>query len=147
MGAMACQIIRLVIVYSTVYSGAVQRQYQSSASLVFVPVNSLHKGQWRGKCFHLMTSSWGTWVHDKHQESSPTRGCQAGCPRTTSRPQLLHSNPILNQLENCRDSRSEIMDGFTHYFWWHNNVMTWKRFKHYWFLVIRIQRSLEPYCQ
>ena len=22
------------------------------------PVNSLHKGQWRGKCFHLMTLSW-----------------------------------------------------------------------------------------
>ena len=22
------------------------------------PVNSPHKGQWRGKCFHFMTSSW-----------------------------------------------------------------------------------------
>ena len=37
---------------------------QNSASPAFVlgihrsPVNSPHKGQWRGKCFHLMTSSW-----------------------------------------------------------------------------------------
>ena len=32
-----------------------------------VPVNSPHKGQWRGKRFHLMTSSWvkykPSWVH------------------------------------------------------------------------------------
>ena len=55
----------LTIVYSTVYSAANQRKHQSSASLAFVrwihrgPVNSPHK--WpvkRGKCFHLMTSSW-----------------------------------------------------------------------------------------
>ena len=45
------------------YSGADQRKHQSSASLAFVrgihrrPVNSPHKGQWRGKCFHLMTAS------------------------------------------------------------------------------------------
>ena len=51
-------------VYSTVYSDTDQRKHQSSASLVFVrgilrwPVNSPHKGQWHGKCFHLMTSSW-----------------------------------------------------------------------------------------
>ena len=49
--------------YSTVYSGADQRKHQSSASLAFVrrihrwPVNSPHKGQWRGECFHLITSS------------------------------------------------------------------------------------------
>ena len=41
-----------------------QRKHQSSASLAFVqgihrwPVNSPHKSQWRGKYFHLMTSSW-----------------------------------------------------------------------------------------
>ena len=50
MGAKASQITSLTIVYSTVYSGADQRKYQSSASLAFVrgihrgPVNSPHKG-------------------------------------------------------------------------------------------------------
>ena len=49
MGAVASQITRRTIVYSTVYSGADQRKYQSSASLTFVrgihrwPVNSPHK--------------------------------------------------------------------------------------------------------
>ena len=49
MGAMASQITSLTSVYSTVYSGADERKYQSSASLVFVrgihrwPVNSPHK--------------------------------------------------------------------------------------------------------
>ena len=36
MGAMASQITSLTIVYSTVYSGADQRKYQSSALLAFV---------------------------------------------------------------------------------------------------------------
>ena len=49
MGANASQITSLTIVYSTVYSGAVQRKHQSSVSLAFVrgihrgPVNSPHK--------------------------------------------------------------------------------------------------------
>ena len=49
MAAMASQITSLVIVYSTVYSGADQIKYQSSASLAFVlgihrwPVNFPHK--------------------------------------------------------------------------------------------------------
>ena len=64
MGAMAFQITNLTIVYSTVYSGVDQRKHQSSTSLAFVrgihrwPVNSPHNGPKRGKCFHLMTSSW-----------------------------------------------------------------------------------------
>ena len=49
-----------------VYSDADQRKHQSSASLAFVW--GIHrdrwiprtKGQLRGKCFHLMTSSWST---------------------------------------------------------------------------------------
>ena len=50
-GAMASQITSLTNVYSTVYSGADQREYQSSAPLAFVrgihrgPVNSPHKWQ------------------------------------------------------------------------------------------------------
>ena len=60
MRTMASQIISLTIVYSTVYSGADQRKHQSSASLACVwgfqrwPRT---KGQQRGKCFDLMTSS------------------------------------------------------------------------------------------
>ena len=48
MGTIASQITSLTIVYSTVYSDADQRKYQSSASLAFVrgvhrrPVNSPH---------------------------------------------------------------------------------------------------------
>ena len=49
MGTMVSQITSLTIVYSTVYSGADQSKYQSSASLAFVwgihrgPLNSPHK--------------------------------------------------------------------------------------------------------
>ena len=49
MSPMASQITSPAILYSTVYSGADQRKYQSSASLAFVrvihrwPVNSPHK--------------------------------------------------------------------------------------------------------
>ena len=83
MGAMAFQITSLTIVYSTVYLGANQRKYQSSASLAFVqgihqwPVNSPHKGPVTLKMFPFddvimgtqedpLTSSetrqiWGIW--------------------------------------------------------------------------------------
>ena len=49
METLASQITSIIIVYSTVYSGADQRKHQSSASLAFVlgihrgPVNSPHK--------------------------------------------------------------------------------------------------------
>ena len=64
MTTMASQITSLTVVYSIVYSHANQRKHQSSASLAFVW--GIHrdrwiprtKGQLRGKCFHLMTSSW-----------------------------------------------------------------------------------------
>ena len=59
----ASQTTSLTVVYSTVYSDADRRKHQSSASLAFVW--GIHrdrwiprtKGQLRGKCFHLMTSS------------------------------------------------------------------------------------------
>ena len=64
MRTIASLITSLAVVYSTVYSYADQRKHQSSASLAFVW--GIHrdrwiprtKGQLRGKCFHLMTSSW-----------------------------------------------------------------------------------------
>ena len=63
MTTMASQITSLTVVYSTVYSDADQRKHQSSGSLAFVW--GLHrdrwiprtKGQLRGKCLYLMTSS------------------------------------------------------------------------------------------
>ena len=45
MGAIASQITSLTIVYSTVYSDAVQRKHQSTVSLAFVPVHHfVHRG-------------------------------------------------------------------------------------------------------
>ena len=59
----ASLITSLAFVYSTVYSDADQRKHQSSSSLAFVW--GIHRNRWiprtkgqlRGKCFHLMTSS------------------------------------------------------------------------------------------
>ena len=68
MGTMASQITSLIIVYSTVYSGADQRKHQSSASLAFVqgihrgPVNSPHKWPLTRKMFpfdDVIMSDWG----------------------------------------------------------------------------------------
>ena len=64
MTTIASQITSLTFVYSTVYWDADQRKHQSSASLAFVWGTHRDrwiprtKGQLRGKCFHLMTSSW-----------------------------------------------------------------------------------------
>ena len=63
MTTMASQITSLAVVYSSVFLDADQRKHQSSASLAYVW--GIHrdrwiprtKGQLRGKCFHLMTSS------------------------------------------------------------------------------------------
>ena len=69
MATMASQINSLTVVCSIVYSGVNQRKHQSSASLTFV--RGIHryrwiprtKGQLRGKCFHVMTSSWDNSLH------------------------------------------------------------------------------------
>ena len=58
MGAIASQNTSLAIAYSIVYSDADQRKHQSPASLAFVRWIPRTNGQLRGKCFHLMTSSW-----------------------------------------------------------------------------------------
>ena len=60
---MVSHITGVLFVWSTIYSGANQREHQSSPSLAFVGESTggrcipLTKAQWRGKCFHLMTSS------------------------------------------------------------------------------------------
>ena len=64
-------------------SGADQRKFQSFASLAFVggihrwPVKSPHKGQWRGKCFHLMSSS--CWPCQRKTKLPPLT-CLILCP-------------------------------------------------------------------
>ena len=68
MSAMASQITNLIIIYSTVYSGADQRKHQISASLAFVrgihrwPVNSPCKWPVTLKMFPfddvIMTKRW-----------------------------------------------------------------------------------------
>ena len=85
MTTMSSQITSLTVVCSTVYLDADQRKHQSSASLAFVW--GIHrdrwiprtKGQLRGKCFHLMTSSWTCvvfclcflkWLHRSHGPKS-----------------------------------------------------------------------------
>ena len=64
MSARASQITGVSIIYTTVCSDANQRKHQSSAALALCGEFTGHrwiprsKGQWRGKCFHLMTSSY-----------------------------------------------------------------------------------------
>ena len=60
MSAMASKITSLTIVYSTVYSGTDERKLAFVRGIHWWPVNSRTKGQKRGQCFHLMTSSWVT---------------------------------------------------------------------------------------
>ena len=81
MTTIASQITSLMVVYSTVYSDPDQRKHQSSASLAFVW--GIHrdrwiprtKGQLRGKCFHLMTSScvsgWVTVTDNRWKSTNP----------------------------------------------------------------------------
>ena len=57
MRAMASQITGVFIVCSD----ADQRKYRSSASLIFVRGICQWPGQYRGKYFHLMTSSYFSW--------------------------------------------------------------------------------------
>ena len=80
MTTIASQITSLTVVHSTIYSNADQRKHQSSASLAFVW--GIHrdrwiprtKGQLRGKCFHLMTSSCGVML--RHTTEIRESWCQ-----------------------------------------------------------------------
>ena len=78
---MASPITGVSIIYSTVCSGADQRKHQSSTVLVFAHT----KGQQRGKCFHLMTSSWGKgtipwWRHQMETFSALLALCAGKSP-------------------------------------------------------------------
>ena len=116
MDTIASQITSLAIVYSIVYSSAVQRKHQSSASLAFVwgihrsPVNSPHKGPVTRK-MHLMTSSCKTkiqmcliWAH-------------------------LH---IKMPFDQCRDSYYKDKTVSRLYYLYNGNSHTWKYGSSYW---------------
>ena len=76
MGAMASQVTNLTIVYSTVYSGAYEnikasRHWPLCGEFTGDRRIPRTNGQWRGKCFRLMTSSWcqiiATFSNDRFQ--------------------------------------------------------------------------------
>ena len=86
MNTMASQITSLTIVYSTIYSGAVQRKHQSSASQAFVrwihrgPVNSPHKWPVTRKMFpfdDVIMICLATPV--QYQSTAYIRRCVAQC--------------------------------------------------------------------
>ena len=109
MGTIASQITSLTIVYSIVYSDADQTKHQSSASLAFVrgihrgPVNSPHKCQLRGKCFHLMKSSWISCVIKMFVQFYIQRFFIEGYVLTTLENTTYHGpvRHFLKRLENC----------------------------------------------
>ena len=75
MGAIASQITSLTMVYSAVYSGAVQRKHQSFASLAFV--TSEFPAQMASNAENV--SIWWS-----HHESSTLKPFQDRKPRMTS---------------------------------------------------------------
>ena len=96
---MTSQITSLTIVYSTVYSGAEQREHQSSASLAFVrglhrgPVNSPHKWPVTRKIFPfddvIMNSGNGSIPSDNNPLPEPNRWQSSSTPCGVTRPQWV----------------------------------------------------------
>ena len=80
---MAPQITGVSVLCWTVASVADQRKHRSSASFAFMrrinrwPGISRKNGQQRGKCFHLMTWSWG-FQHNGHAMMRLTHGPAMG---------------------------------------------------------------------
>ena len=106
MGAMASQITSITIVYSTVYSGADQRKYQSSASLAFVqgihlgPVNSPHKWPVTQKMFPFDdVIIFGKKLHTIRSISRPWNR-EVGCLGADSLIRFAHFS--LSYCDRCR---------------------------------------------
>ena len=140
MTTIASQITSLAVVYSTVYSDADQRKHQSSTSLAFVW--GIHrdrwiprtKGQLRGKCFHLMTSS-----------------CEGNFTWDTSAINNQNHLEIYLYKISLRTPRGQWVNGWSNYTslmdeavytYHHDDVIKWKHFPHYWHFGWEIQRSL-----
>ena len=137
MTTIASQITSLTVVYSTVYSDANQRKHQSSASLAFVwgihrdRWNPRTKGQLRGKCFHLMTSSCKFKLWNSHL-----------CPKITlvKRHHFPHSGK-----NNLDGKKSWIFGSIPHntcnvIMQNHGDIINWKHFSRYWPFVRAIHR-------
>ena len=98
MGAMVSQITSLTILYSTVYSGADQRKYQSSASLASVrgihrwPVNSPHKWPVTRKMFPFVDVIILALRHSSSHTIDKTKQNKQNRPRAY--PQGLYSIDI-----------------------------------------------------
>ena len=78
MSAMASQITSLTVVYATVYSRrrskkdiTAPRHWPLCREFTSNRWNPRTKGQWRGKCFHLMTSSWYWWISKSSDPFTP----------------------------------------------------------------------------
>ena len=146
MRAIASQITSLTIVYSTVYSDANQRKYQSSASLAFVrriyrgPVNSPHKWPVTRKCFHLMTSL----CHHRNK-----RCHVVNCTLRDIYQSRVYQNKIILIKEKCVWKSLQNVDHFVQVamnkcpvYIFHDDVIKWKHFLRYWPFVRGIHRSL-----
>ena len=133
MTTIVSQITSLTVVYSTVYSDADQRKHKSSASLAFVW--GIHrdrwiprtKGQLRGKCFHLMTSSWIS-------QQVPKLSFYIRSLRTM----FLKLQPYRIGANKLRDANGGLQD---HLPISHDDVIKWKHFPRDWPFVRGIHRS------
>ena len=120
MSAMASQVTSLTVVYSTVYSDADQKKYQSSASLV--PVNSPHKGPVTRKMFPfddvIMIGSWKTdqwpWYMPVGGWSFPGRRDPETKPRTNTHNREVSLHVKRERVRVERDRRA----------WRHQNMCT-----------------------
>ena len=90
MGARASQITSLMVVYSTVYSGADQRKHQGSASLAFVRGNSPVTGEFTAQMASNAENVFTWWRHHGRREldNTPVHGgvsyCVLRCELPTS---------------------------------------------------------------
>ena len=120
MSPMASQITSLTVVYSTVYSGTDQRKHQTPRYWPFVREFTgnrwipLTKGQLRGKCFHLMTSSWNVLLCHTYQPRTlhysnvrqhychSTRHRQLSGPRCSPKTfSSYYNNGLLTEISCC----------------------------------------------
>ena len=149
MGAMAYQITSLVIVYSTVYSGADQRKHQSSASLAFVsgihrwPVNS----PWLMSCFKesLIVSKgianqllnikrvlvlWGYRYECTYMNTNPCNSIQENTFE-----KVVYKFVSYSVQASMREPLASLVGSS------HDDVIKWKHFPRYWPFVQGIRRS------
>ena len=133
MGAMASQITGVLIVYSTVCSGADQRKHQSSASLAFVrgihrwPVNSPHKRPVTRKRFPIddviMKKGLLWWVTRRtsslieHLEVKPDKYCPCRIWTCLQGAFLNTWDSLFQDSANHRRVRSEIWKRWEHSKW------------------------------